>query len=504
MTGLVIAAGATLDLPSLARRGEQLAAGLAALGVGEGDVVAALLRNGMPYLELIQACRRLGCYYCPINWHFTAGEVAYLVEDSGAKVLIAGADLHDRIAHALQPGLPVLRVADPAARHDPARPAWRDYDAWRDSHAPYAGPAVAPRGHMAYTSGTTGRPKGVVRQPFPLAELARRQAGMNAVVERAYGLREGARALLPAPIYHSAPSVFAQMALRLCERFVVTQRFDPVEVLELIARHRIDTVYMVPIMYVRLLKLAPAVRAAYDLSSVRFVACTGAPCAPDVKRAMIEWFGPVIHETYASSETGMVTAIDSAQALAKPGSVGLPIGDAVVRIYGPDGAVCAPGQVGRIYVRQPVYADFTYRGNPQARAAVERDGLIGLGDLGYLDEDGFLFVCDRESDMVISGGVNIYPAEIEQHLLQFPGVADCAVIGVPDDEYGERLLALLQPAPGSDIAPQAVGQWLAARVAGYKVPRDIRVEPQLPRDDSGKIAKRKLRAAHWSGRDRKV
>ncbi|MCD0504377.1 AMP-binding protein, partial [Bordetella petrii] len=382
--------------------------------------------------------------------------------------------------------------------------AARDYAIWRDSQPAYRGPAVAPRGHMAYTSGTTGRPKGVVRQPFALDELADRQARMAAVVEQAYGLRDGCRALLPAPIYHSAPSVFAQVALRTCAQFVVTQRFDPVDVLALIQKHRIDTLYMVPIMYVRLLKLAPGVRAAYDVSSVRFVACTGAPCAPEVKRAMIDWFGPVIHETYASSETGMVTAIDSLQALRKPGSVGLPIGDAVVRIYGEDGAPCAPGQVGRIYVRQPAYADFTYRNNPQARAAVERDGLIGLGDLGYLDDEGYLFVCDRESDMVISGGVNIYPAEIEQQLLQYPGVADCAVIGVPDDEYGERLLALLQPGDGAALEPEAVSLWLSSRLARYKLPRDIRIDACLPRDDNGKIAKRKLRAAYWQARDRKV
>lgn len=494
--GRIIAGDCQLDRAALMRRGEQVAAGLAAMGIGEGDVVAVLLRNGMPYLEIIQACKRLGCYYCPINWHYTPDEVAYLVRDSGARLLIAEEDLWQAARAALPADLPSRRVGAAAVSED--------YASWREAQAPYDGPVVAPRGHMAYTSGTTGRPKGVVRAPFPLDQLAKRLAAVEAVVEQAYGLRPGCRALLPAPVYHSAPSVFAQVALRVCETLVLAPRFDPLEVLRLIERHRIDTVYLVPIMYVRLLKLDPAQRAAFDLSSLRFVASTGAPCAPALKRAMIDWLGPVIHETYASSEAGMVTVIDSHEALARPGSAGRPIGGAQIRIYGDDGALCAPGQIGRIHVRQPAYADFTYRNNPQARSRIERDGLIGLGDLGYLDDDGYLFVCDRESDMVISGGVNIYPAEIEHHLTQYPGVADCAVFGVPDDEFGERLLALVQPAADTALAPEEVLRWLSTRVARYKVPRELRLRQSLPRDDNGKIAKRRLRDAFWAERDRKV
>ncbi|WLW63901.1 AMP-binding protein [Achromobacter aegrifaciens] len=493
------AGGQHLSGAALAARGVQVAAGLAAMGVREGDVIAVLLRNGLPYLEIIQACKRLGCYYCPINWHFTAAEAAFLIEDSGARLLIAHADLWLPLRDALPASLPVLLAGPGASQSGPA-----DYDAWRDRQQPYDGPRVAPRGHMAYTSGTTGRPKGVVRAPFPLEHLARHLEQVEAVVEAAYGLRPGSRALLPAPIYHSAPSVFAQVALRVCETFVLTDRFDPVEVLRLIEAHRIDTVYLVPIMYVRLLRLDAATRAAHDLSSLRFVASTGAPCAPEIKRAMIEWLGPVIHETYASSEAGMVTVIDSHEALARPGSAGRPIGGAQVRIYAEDGSPCAAGQVGRIHVRQPAYADFTYRNNPQARADVEKDGLIGLGDLGYLDADGYLYVCDRESDLVISGGVNIYPAEVEHQLMQYPGVADCAVFGVPDDEYGERLMALVQPAAGASPDPETLTQWLGERIARYKVPRELQLRSELPRDDNGKIAKRRLRAEFWAGRQRQV
>ncbi|MDR6600728.1 long-chain acyl-CoA synthetase [Achromobacter deleyi] len=500
MNGRIIAGSVSLDRDALTARGEQVAAGLAAMGVREGDVIAVLLRNGMPYLEIIQACKRLGCYYCPINWHYTGDEVAFLVTDSGAKLLIAEADLWQAVRTALPAGLPVLQVGGAA---DAALEA-TDYDAWRNMQRRHDGPLVAPRGHMAYTSGTTGRPKGVVRQPFPVERLAEHLAAVEDVVEQAYGLRQGSRALLPAPIYHSAPSVFAQVALRVCDTLVLMPRFDPVEVLRLIERHRIDTIYLVPIMYVRLLKVDARTRASFDLSSLRFVASTGAPCAPELKRAMIDWLGPVVHETYASSEAGMVTVIDSHEALAKPGSAGRPIGRAQVRIYAEDGSLCAPGQVGRIYVRQPAYADFTYRNHPEARQAIERDGLIGLGDLGYVDKDGYLFVCDRESDMVISGGVNIYPAEIEHHLMQYPDVADCAVFGVPDPEFGERLLGLVQPAPEVVLDVEDAMRWLSARIARYKVPRELQLRQALPRDDNGKIAKRRLRAEFWEGQARKV
>lgn len=508
MSGHIIAGNVSLTRDVLVGRGEQVAAGLAAMGVREGDVIAVLLRNGMAYLEIIQACKRLGCYYCPINWHYTADEVAFLVSDSGARLLIADDDLWRQAQGALPAGLPVLRVSGPTAGAGGSVAEtsvdFADYDAWRDAQPRYDGPLVAPRGHMAYTSGTTGRPKGVVRQPFPMDRLADHLAAVESVVEQVYGLRPGCRALLPAPIYHSAPSVFAQVALRACDTLVLMPRFDPVDVLRLIQQHRIDTVYLVPIMYVRLLKLDAQTRGSFDLSSLRFVASTGAPCAPDLKRAMIDWLGPVVHETYASSEAGMVTVIDSHEAMARPGSAGRPIGAAQVRIYADDGSQCAPGQIGHIHVRQPAYADFTYRNHPEARQAIERDGLIGLGDLGYVDADGYLFVCDRESDMVISGGVNIYPAEIEHHLTQYPGVADCAVFGVPDAEFGERLLGLIQPAPNADVDVQDVMRWLDSRIARYKVPRELLLRPALPRDDNGKIAKRRLRAEFWEGHARRV
>ncbi len=490
---------------------DQVASGIANMGVKEGDVIAVYMRNSMAYLQIIQACKRLGIYYCPINWHFTAEEVAFIISDSGTKILFTESALIDAVLEALPHELRLIstqsnknELSAPDTLVNIMSPRVQDFDVWRNAHTPFIGQAVSPRGHMAYTSGTTGRPKGVVRFPVAIEQLEAQQVFMQEVVVNALGLRAGCRALLPAPIYHSGPSIFTQMSLRVCDTFIVMERFDPQEVLRLIELYRINVVYLVPIMYVRMLKLPESVRKKYDLSSLNFVASTGSPCPPEIKRQMIEWFGEIIYETYASSEAGMITGIGSVDALRKPGSAGKPIGRGIIRIYDQNGQVCDPNVPGKIYVHQPAYADFTYRDNPEARKKIERDGLITLGDIGYLDEDGFLFVCDRESDMVISGGVNIYPAEIESELISHPDIADCAIVGIPDEEYGERLLAFVQPFRDAELSGDALRQWLKPRMAGYKIPREFRFQMDLPRDDSGKIVKRKLRQPFWEHHVRKV
>jgi long-chain acyl-CoA synthetase len=468
-------------------RARKLAGGLAALGMREGDVVAVLLRNDPVYVDIILACRIGGFSYCPLNWHFTPPEIGYILEDCGARVVIGHADLLRAARAALPHGVTTLAVAGGESV---------EYENWLVQQPDYSGPVVAPRGHMAYTSGTTGRPKGVVRAPIPLGELELYRRRSLEVMEACFGVRAGCRALVPAPLYHSAPSGFAQWTSQIAETLVIAPRFDAEQTLALIERHRIDTLYCVPTMYVRLLKLPPSVRERYDLSSLRFVGSTGAPCAPEVKKALIDWLGPIVYETYASSESGWITVIDSKEALERPGSVGRPVGEARIRIVSPDGADCPPGETGIIYVRQPAYTDFTYRNQPDARERVALDGLITLGDMGYLDADGYLYICGRAVDMVISGGVNIYPAEIENALLGQAGVLDCAVFGVPDPEFGERLHALVQPERDAVIDPRELGQALRATLAGYKVPRKIEIVGDLPRDDNGKIAKHRIRAQY--------
>jgi len=248
-------------------------------------------------------------------------------------------------------------------------------------------------------------------------------------------------------------------------------------------------------MYVRLLRLPAEVRAKYDISSVRFVASTGAPCAPDVKQAMLDWWGDVIFETYASSETGMITLQDPQSARRKPGSVGRPIGDTRIRIVSEDGRECGVGEPGVIYVRQPMVPDFTYLKNEAARAKAGLDDLATVGDIGYLDADGYLYVCDRQSDMVISGGVNIYPAEIEHVLITLPGVRDCAVFGIPDAEYGESLMAVVAVSDPA-LNEAAIQAFIRSNMAGYKVPGRVELVDVLPRDDNGKVAKRRLRDSY--------
>jgi long-chain acyl-CoA synthetase len=493
--------------------GARAATGLAALGVDEDDVVCIMLRNEPAFLEALFAARRLGAYPCPINWHYKADEVGWILADSGAKALVVHADLLPQIESALPRGMATVVVRpDDATRSaygialkDAQVPAgMREWRAWLAAHAPWSGPARVPRANMPYTSGTTGRAKGVRRIP-PSPEAAEAAAAvMRMAFAKALGIKDGMRALLPAPLYHSAPVSYAIQVMLAGATLVLEPRFDAERTLALIERHRLSHAYLVPTMYARLLKLPDAVKRRYDLSSMRFVASTGSPCAPEVKRAMIDWWGPVIHESYASSESGYVTAISSAEALAKPGSAGRPIGEGALRILDAEGRELRPRAVGLIYARQPAYPDFTYNNNPEARRAIDRDGLWTLGDMGYLDEDGYLFICDRAADMVISGGVNIYPAEIEAALASMPGVHDCAVFGIPDAEFGEALAAAIQPDPDTTLDAHTVRTWLAARIADYKLPRVVEFHAQLPREESGKIFKRRLRDPYWKDSGRRI
>lgn len=476
----------------ITQRGYQLAGGLTDLGLTEGDVVAVMLRNRPEWIDTIMACRTAGLYYCPINWHFKGEEAAYLLQDCGARALIIEADLLERIGSAVPDGL-TLRVIN---GDDSAR----DYEHWLQQQAPYSGPVRPPRAIMAYTSGTTGRPKGIRRLP-PTPEQLELLKELSA---KAWGVSAGVRTLMPAPLYHSAPNSVTQQTLIQGERLVLMPRFDPEQVLALIEKHRITTVYLVPIMYVRLLRLPEEIRNRYDLSSVRYVASTGSPCAPEIKRAMLDWWGDVIYETYASSETGMLTVQDPVSARHKPGSAGLPVAGAVIRILREDGSDCEVNEVGVIYGRQPAFTEFTYNNNPEARAKAANGDLVTVGDMGYRDDDGYLFVCDRASDMVISGGVNIYPAETENVLLQLPEVADCAVLGIPDEEYGEALLGLVLPVVDASLNLDAVREHLARHLADFKIPREIRIVTDLPRDDNGKVAKRKLRDQFWQKGQRQV
>jgi long-chain acyl-CoA synthetase len=482
------------------------AAALQAAGVNEGDVVAMMMRNGPGALEVMLAARWLGAQWCPINWHFKTEEVQYILSDCGARVFIADADLLRGLAGLKLGSVQTFVTAhgdtptsldDTGATGDTALPSW---EARRDATPALATAACAPRGAMFYTSGTTGLPKGIRRAAATPEQAAR---GLE-VLHHVLGFEPGMRALVSAPMYHSAPNSYSVGAAQMSAQLFIEERFDAEGTLRLIEQHRITHAYLVPTMYVRMLALPDAVRRRYDLSSMRFVASTGSPCAPDVKRRMIDWWGPVIFEAYGASELGYMTRLDSLEALRKPGSAGKPLTGVTLAILDEQGAALPQGQAGLIYVHQPAFSDFSYIGNDAARQRMERAGMKTLGDIGYLDEDGFLFIVDRSADMVISGGVNIYPAEIEAVLQMLPGVADCAVFGIPDAEFGEALAAAVQLAPGAALRADEVRAFLKPRLADYKLPKLVVFHAQLPREETGKIFKRKLREPYWAGVERRI
>jgi long-chain acyl-CoA synthetase len=502
----IISGEREITYAAIAERIARAATGLKALGLRDGTPVGMMLRNDFALFEVSAAAAALGSPVVPINWHLKAEEVGYILADSCAGILVCHADLLPQIAAGLPKRIHVLVVATPpeiAAAFGVAADLARvpdgmtDWDNWRDSHAPLQeqpGRAAA----MFYTSGTTGQPKGVRRLPLRPEQMA--------VLERvsaiAYGVKAGEDQiiLMNGPMYHSAPSSYGMLAFQQRCKIVLEPRFDPEDLLQLIERHRVTHMHMVPTMFVRLLRLPDEVKARYDLSSLRFVVHGAAPCPVHVKQAMIAWWGPVINEYFGATETGIPIWHSAEEALAKPGTVGRAIEGGIVKIFGPSGEPLGVNQPGEIFMRQTAMPDFDYHGKAEARAEAGRDGLVSVGDIGYLDEDGYLFLCDRKRDMVISGGVNIYPAEIENTLIGMDGVRDCAVFGIPDDEFGERLCACIESEPGAELSPTDVQAYLRQRLANFKVPKDIEFLETLPREASGKIFKRKLRDPYWAAR----
>jgi long-chain acyl-CoA synthetase len=482
-------------------RSARVAGAMAAVGLKEGDAIALMLRNEPGLMDVMLAARQLGLYFTPLNWHFKSEEAAYIMRDCDAKALFTHFDLFQQIADGVPPDVPVFalrphpltiatyNIQQSATRIPPGTSDWAALVAAAD---PLATSATIPRGMIAYTSGTTGRPKGVRRFPPSAEEAPAFAERMALMFQRGLGLSPGARCLISAPLYHSAPCVSSLMMAQFGAWLRLEPKFDAQSTLSTIERLRITHPYLVPTMYVRLLRLPEDVRNKYDLSSVKFVSSTGAPCAPDVKRAMIDWWGDVINETYASSETGYLTAISSTEARLKPGSAGRPIEGVSIRIMDDDGNEVAAGIIGKIYARHFATSRFTYINREGDRKAVENDGYVTVGDIGYLDDEGYLYVCDRRTDLVLSGGVNIYPAEIEQVLIGMPGVADCAVFGIPDVEFGQSLVAAVQTYGEASLTARQVQEFLAKKLANFKVPRIVEFRDTLPREDTGKIFKRRL------------
>lgn len=512
--GKIISGERSRSFGEIMSKAAQAASGFDAAGIRPGDALALLLRNDIAFFEATTAANIIGAYAVPINWHFTVSEVLYILNDCGAKALVIHADLFVALQASLPPDLLVLVVDTPpeiCKSYGCSFSTLNDFgksknifnwDEWSARLAPWSLPPRPLTSSVIYTSGTTGKPKGVVRPPMSEAE---RMAAF-AMVEAMYGFTPGIpiRTVITGPMYHTAPNGYGLMAFRLGADVILQPRFDAGELLQLIEAHHITHLHMVPTMFVRLLKLSDEEKKRRDLSSLRFVTHGAAPCPQDVKKAMIEWWGPVINEYYGSTETGGITVQDSPGALRKPGSVGRPIPGVEVRIYDNSGNMLPPLEIGDIYVRTTALADFTYLGRIDEKKAMERDSFVCVGDIGYLDQDGYLFLCDRRNDIINSGGVNIYSAEIESAIMSLAGIADCAVFGIPDPEFGESVCAYIVADPTTRLSPEKLQDMLREKLSSYKMPRKIVMTDSLPREESGKVFKRKLREIHWQSANRHI
>ena len=474
----ILADGRRTSHADLRARAARAASGFRDLGIGDGDAVALLLGNGTPFLEASLAATLAGAHPVPIHTGAAPDDVLFVLGDCGAKLLVAGAEHLAVLRPSLPPGLPCIVVED--------APSW---EGWAARHPSLADAGPTRRGAVIYTSGTTGRPKGIRRAPAP--------AGAQPIrALRVYGFDRPGHAvtLVDGPLFHSVPNAYARLALGAGADIVLRRRIEPEATLEAIAEHRVTHLHVVPGAMARLLALPEAVRRRHDLSSLRHVVHGAAPCPPHLKRAMVAWWGPVIHEYYGSTETGLLTLQDSVEALAKPGGVGRALPGIALHILDADGHALPPGEIGGVYAGSDTLHDFTYIGQADRRAAIGRRDLVTAGDLGWMDAEGTLFLAGRAAEALWVGGATVHPAAVEAALSALPGVADCAVVGVPGQEGGDELVACVSALPGTALDAEALREALVGRVAPEAVPRRIVVIARMPREDSGKLFKRRLTA----------
>src|SRR5579862_3932600 len=490
--------GEVVTYAQLDARSNQLAQLLHSRGLGFGDHIAFCLDNSPRFLEVCWAAQRAGLVYTAINYHLTADEVGYIVGDCDAQAFITSAAVRDT-ALALSRHLSSA-VGTRLAIGD-ALPGFESYEAAVRGHAATPLAEELEGAAMLYSSGTTGRPKGIavahsriaVGTPLPILEG----------FARLYGLTADTVYLSPAPLYHAAPLHFCMTVLRFGGTVVVMERFDPEHALALIERYRVTHSQWVPTMFIRLLKLPEVERQRHDLGSHRIAIHAAAPCPVPVTEAMIAWWGPIVFEYYSATEGIGATAITSAEWLAHKGSVGRALAG-TVHILDDAGAELPTGQPGRIFFEVPGATPFNYYKDPDKTARMRNErGWATVGDIGYLDSDGYLYLTDRKDFMIVSGGVNIYPQEIENVLITHPKVADVAVFGVPNDEMGEEVKAVIQPADTSaaeSALAEELQEFCRQHLARYKCPRSIDFVAELPRAPTGKLYKRLLRERYWAGR----
>ena len=481
--------GETITFAELDERSNRLAHLLRDAGLQRGDHIALFMENQPRFMEIVWAALRSGLYITAINSHLTSEETAYIVDDCEAQVFITSRALSEPAAGIDWSTCPRVRLK---LMVDGTVDGFESYE---DAVADQPTTPIDDESNgmfMLYSSGTTGRPKGVIRglPPGHPSEDDPRAAALGP----SYKFRDGMVYLSPAPMYHAAPLAFSVNAQRHGGTVVIMERFDPVDALRLIEQHKVTHSQWVPTMFVRLLRVDDEDKARFDLSSHEVAIHAAAPCPVPVKHGMIEWWGPIIYEYYAGTEGNGSTVINSEEWLEHPGSVGRArVGS--VHILDPDGKELGPREEGGIYFSGG--GQFEYHNDP-AKTEESRmpGGYSTLGDVGYLDEEGWLYLTDRKAHMIISGGVNIYPREIEDVFIQHPGVADVAVFGVPNEEFGEEVKAVVQPlepVADEDAFARELMAFAREHLAGYKCPRSIDFRDELPRHDNGKLYKRLLR-----------
>jgi long-chain acyl-CoA synthetase len=496
----------------------RLANAFVAAGLVAGDCVAVLAPNCAEYLAVYLACVRAGFNVVPINWHLAPSEVAFILENSGARAVVGHARLGQSRLAALAASVqdrsePAALSGGPASSRAAARlliaigaapeaaPGFVALSDFVAAHRSDTSEAIGTGRVLAYTSATTGRPKGV---KLP-AHNAHNALARIVAWHRSLGiaLEDGNVHLCSSMLYHSAPLEGAIVALQMGHRVVLVERWDPEQLLRLIDEEDVTTTFMVPTMFVRLLKLPAPVRARYSMHTLRFAIHGGAPCPPEVKRRMIAWWGDIVWESYGAAE-GQGAIVCARDWLRYPGTVGRAIPGSAIAIFDAQGRPAAPLQVGTVYLRPHTGDRFEYLGDPERTRQCYRGDLMTVGDLGYLNEAGYLFLCDRASDLIISSGLNIYPAEIEQVLVLHPGVLDCAVVGVPHALLGEVPKAFVQAAPGAQAGPALAVEclrFLAGRLSAMKLPKRIEFVEKIPRDPNGKLYRRQLKSPTRSDPD---
>ncbi len=483
-----------------AEQRNRLGHSLRALGVGRGERLVVWSGNSIGYLLAAAAAGTIGCVSVPMNHRLTAGEAAYVLDDSDAVAVFLG-DTYLPVAEEVR-----RAGGPPGVRHwillgNERRPWAEHVDDLLAAGSPEpipldGGGASGLGGSMTYTAGTTGKPKGALRLDVdPTVALTWLNALNLADPDHVH--------LVAGPLYHSAPAAFAFLTQVMGGTCVIMPKFDPEEALRLIEAHRCTSTFMAPILLKRILGLPKDVRSRYDVSSMRVLLGGGAPCPNPVKEEAMAFFGPCLYEFYGSSELGINTVLPPADVLRKPGSCGRPVG-VEIAVLDADGQPVPTGEPGELYVRRYMGMFDHYHKQPEATAAAARGEWVSVGDVAYLDDEGYVYICDRKRDMVISGGVNIYPAEIEDVLHRHPAVADVAVFGVPDDEWGERVHAAVLVQPGQRVTPEELRAFARRHLADYKVPRAVSFHEDFPRDSAGKLVKRLLREPYWEGRAAKV